>query len=514
MDWLMKRAERLYARVLKVTLRRPLVTVILTLLVFSPTIYVIKTLPSEMTPKQDQSAFMVRMKTAVDSSLDFTDSRVKVAEDYLRKMPEVAGLYSSIGGGDVVNEAQIFVTLVDKKDRRRSQQEIIMGIRKDLAKQLKGVKVNISDNSFRGLSSGRGFPVELSIDGPDWTMLGKLVAEMMQKMEDSGVMTDVNTDFEASMPEISIRPNRERALAHGVEPKEIATTVNALLGGTILGAASKYPKEGHKYDINVRLEGDERSREEDIGKIQVRNNFGQLVPLREVVTLEHKNTPQEIRRIDRQRAILIFADVEKGYSQADALATVERLGKEILPRGYTVRLRGSAQTFRETFKSLGIAMLLGIFVAYMVLASQFNSFVHPLSVLMALPFSICGAYLALAVTHQTLNMFSIIGLILLMGIVKKNSILLVDFTGQQRAAGKELKEALLYACPIRLRPILMTSVATVVGALPTALALGPGSEMRVPMAIAIIGGVLLSTLLTLIAVPSVYAVLAQFESKR
>ncbi|MGZ3708290.1 MAG: efflux RND transporter permease subunit, partial [Bdellovibrionota bacterium] len=181
------------------------------------------------------------------------------------------------------------------------------------------------------------------------------------------------------------------------------------------------------------------------------------------------------------------------------------------PPGYQVRIMGSGNAFREAFSGLIFALILGVAVAYMVLASQFNSFVHPITILMALPFSLSGALLALALTHQSLSLFSMIGLILLMGIVKKNSILLVDFTNQRRAEGLAPTEALLEACPVRLRPILMTSVATVAGAIPAALSLGPGAETRVPMAISIIGGVSLSTLLTLYAVPCFYSLLSRFE---
>jgi len=190
---------------------------------------------------------------------------------------------------------------------------------------------------------------------------------------------------------------------------------------------------------------------------------------------------------------------------------VETLAKTTLPPGYYLKLSGSAQSFRESFQGLIFAMLLGILVSYMVLASQFNSFLHPFTVLMALPFSFSGAFVALSVCHQTFNIFSLIGLILLMGIVKKNSILLVDFTNQLRREGSDIRSALLHACPVRLRPILMTSIAMIVGSLPEALSAGPGAETTIPMAIAIIGGLIASTILTLFVVPCFYSLISKFE---
>jgi HAE1 family hydrophobic/amphiphilic exporter-1 len=222
----------------------------------------------------------------------------------------------------------------------------------------------------------------------------------------------------------------------------------------------------------------------------------------------------EISRSNRERSITVYANVKTGESQQKALEAAQNLAKRTLPPAYHLTLTGSSQTFAESLQSLIWVLLLGIVVAYMVLASQFNSFLDPLSVLMALPFSVSGALMALFLTHRSINIYSVIGLILLMGIVKKNSILLVDFTNQVREKGESsVHRALLQACPVRLRPILMTSVATIAGAVPAALALGPGAESRIPMAIAVIGGVVFSTLLTLYVVPCFYSTMSRFERK-
>jgi multidrug efflux pump subunit AcrB len=222
---------------------------------------------------------------------------------------------------------------------------------------------------------------------------------------------------------------------------------------------------------------------------------------------------QSITRIDRQRAISVFANPAHGHSQQEALNFIQEEAKK-LPPGYRIVLSGSAQTFQESFQSLIVALILGIFVAYMVLASQFNSFIDPISVLVALPFSVSGAFLALLLFNQTLNIYSMLGLILLMGIVKKNSILLVEFTNSVRDKGEpNVKKALLEACPVRLRPILMTSFACITAAIPEALSLGPGSETTIPMAVSIIGGVTVSTFLTLYVVPCVYELFGRIQKR-
>jgi HAE1 family hydrophobic/amphiphilic exporter-1 len=258
----------------------------------------------------------------------------------------------------------------------------------------------------------------------------------------------------------------------------------------------------------------QRTQAQDIERLWVWNNRGELVQLKDVVTVTEQPTLLTITRKNRERAIGLFANVAPGKSQTAALAEVGRIAKEVLPEGYQVVFSGSTQTFKESFQSLLFALLLGILVSYMVLGSQYNSYLHPVTVLLALPFSVSGALVGLWLGRQSLNIYSFIGLILLMGIVKKNSLLLVDFTNQLREQGLGVREALMRACPIRLRPILMTSCSTIAAALPPALALGPGAETRMPMAIAVIGGVTFSTALTLFVVPCAYSFFSTIERKR
>ena len=279
---------------------------------------------------------------------------------------------------------------------------------------------------------------------------------------------------------------------------------------------AKYTHGGHRYNVRLQLDKAERQDADAIAGLLVRNNRGELVRLGELVTIRKVPTLQLISRQNRERAITLTANLKPGISQETALAAALAVAKDVLPAGYHAALSGNAAASKEAFGGLFLAMSLGFLVAYMVLASQFNSFFDPFTVLMALPFSISGAFVGLLIANQSLNIYSYIGLILLMGIVKKNSILLVDFTNQVRdRAGRKrtVQEGLLEACPIRLRPILMTSFATIAGAVPAALAFGPGSEARAPMAVAVTGGVLLSTVLTLYVVPCVYTFFAWFDAR-
>ncbi|MGZ3698907.1 MAG: efflux RND transporter permease subunit, partial [Bdellovibrionota bacterium] len=486
---------RAYRRLLEFLLAHRWKTIFVTLLIFLASIQIARILPSEMMPAQDQSTILLRVKGPMGSALPFTDAKFKQAEEYLSKIPEINGVFSIVGGfgGDAVNQGSMFISLVDRSKRQISQADLMKKIRKDLKEKIKGVQIIAQDLSLKGFAASRGFPVEFIIQGPDWDQLTRSTDAMMEALRKSGVAVDVNTDIQAHMPELKIVPDRQKLAEHGVALNTVTAAVNSLVGGAILNGQTEYPKAGHRYQIEVRLTGAERNKAEQLRQIHVRNNRGEVVDLADLVRFEEKPALQLISRLNRARAITVYANPAPGHSQQEALKTVEKLGKTILPQGYYLKLTGSSQSFKESFQSLIFALLLGILVSYMVLASQFNSFIHPATVLLALPFSFTGAFIGLYLGHQSINIYSLIGFILLMGIVKKNSILLVDFTNQCRAEGANVHDALLKACPVRLRPILMTSVATVAGALPEALSLGPGAETTIPMATAIIGGVIAST---------------------
>jgi hydrophobe/amphiphile efflux-1 (HAE1) family protein len=491
-----------YSRVLAMGLRRPLSVLAGAALVFAASMYIFKKLPSEFVPSQDQSRMMIRMQTAVGSDLSETDRVFRRAEQFLQSRPEVLRVFGAVGGfGGGVNSGILFVTMKDPGERELTQQEFAQIVRKEL-NGYPGLRAVVQDLSQQGFTAQRGFPVEFSVRGPEWDKLVDLSTQVREKLAASGLVTDVDTDYQVGMPELRIVPDRDRAADLGVPVDEVASTINALVGGVRSG---KYSVGGRRIDIRARLLAGQRSRPEDLARLRVRTASGDLVPLSALVREEERPALQSVTRLDRERAISIYGNVAPGHSQNEALAFVEQLGKEV-PAGYRLVLGGSSVAFRESMSQLMFALFLGIVVAYMVLASQFNSFLHPVTVLSILPLSIAGAAFALLVTGKTLNIFSMIGLLLLLGIAKKNSIILVDYAVQGQREGLNAHDAMLKAGPVRLRPILMTSMATMMAAVPPALALGPGAETRGPMAVAIIGGLVISTALSLLVVPAFFVV--------
>jgi HAE1 family hydrophobic/amphiphilic exporter-1 len=379
-----------------------------------------------------------------------------------------------------------------------------MDVMRRVANGIPGVRASVQDFSQAGFSASRGYPVEISVRGRDWDTLAEKSRELLDAMRDSGLVTDLDSDYRVGMPEVGVVPDRNKAADLGISMATVGETVNAAIGGA---RVARFKDKGRRYDIRVRLLASQRQRPEDIERLLVRSQNGSLVRLGDLIHIEQKPSLQAITRLDRERAITIFGNPAPGASQAKAIDFALEAGQRIMPPGYRATVSGTSKTFQESFQSLGFALALGIIVAYMVLASQFNAFTHPFTVLLALPFSVSGALLALWFGGQSINIYSFLGLILLMGISKKNSILLVDFTNQIRARGVERHQAILEACPIRLRPILMTSTAMIAGALPPALALGPGAELQRPMAISLVGGIAVSTLLTLFVVPATYSLI-------
>jgi HAE1 family hydrophobic/amphiphilic exporter-1 len=480
---------------------------------FVLSLQLVKLLPSEFTPRVDSGRFMLRFQTPVGASIDATDRVFQQIEAFLASRGEIDRYFGFIGGfgGGEVNTGLAFISMKDPSQRppdpqtgRRLRQQEFMDVVRAGVNSIPGVRASLQDPSQQGFSASRGFPVEVSVRGRDWDTLAARSREIVEELRETGLVTDVDSDYQVGMPEVQVIPDRNKAADLGVSMAAIGQTVNAAIGGQRLG---KFKDRGRRFDIRVRLLAEERQRPEDIRRLMVRTAVGEPVRLGDLVRIEQQPSLQTITRKDRERAITVFANVATGASQADAIASTLAIAGKLLPDGYRAIPSGTSQAFAESFESLWFAFGMGLLVAYMVLASQFNSFTHPFTVLLALPFSISGALLALYLSGQSMNIYSVLGIILLMGIAKKNSILLVDFTNQIREQGVERHQALLRACPIRLRPILMTSIATIAGALPPALAIGPGAELQRPMAMALVGGMLVSTAFTLFVVPAAYSAL-------
>ncbi len=508
---------KIYQQSLYFALRYKWIVILLCLVIFIGSLLLIPSIKKEFAPQQDQSGFLIMAQSPIGSSIHYTDQHVQQIEKILSTMPEVKRYFLAVGGfgGGEVDKAMIFVSLKKPHDRPihpaknkiLSQMEI-MDLLREQFKGLNGIRTIIQDMSTRGITSGRGFPIEFSIRGPDWNTLTGLSKKLIDAMKSSTSMREIDSDYREGQKEFHFIPLRLEAANRGVSIEDIGMVISALMGGVRNG---KFTEGSKRNDIIIRLDANDRQTAEAVKTLKVRNNKGELIPLAELIIIEEKDVLQSITRKDRERAINITANIAENKSQQEALTELNQLAKQLLPDRYRIVAGGSTKTYQESFQSLLFALILGFVVAYMILASQYNSLIHPFIIMLALPFSITGAFLALKLTHNSLNLYSYLGIILLMGISKKNSIVLVEFFNQLRTQGMGVREAILQAAPLRLRPILMTSLTIIAAALPSALGLGTGSEVRMPMSIVIIGGMLISTLLTLYFIPCVYLIMSRLE---
>jgi HAE1 family hydrophobic/amphiphilic exporter-1 len=329
---------------------------------------------------------------------------------------------------------------------------------------------------------------------------------MTKRFKESGMMTDIDTDYRDGATEVHVEPDLDKAAASGVSVQDIADTINTAIGGVRQG---KYTNGFRRYDVRIRLLPSQWQTKADIDKLLIRTSYGELIPLSAVTKITEEKELLSITREMREHSISLYANTATGKSLDKVMAFARQTAKEVLPDNYTLNEVGSSKEVIQGFESFIFTLVMGLLISYMVLAVQFNSFIHPLAVMVALPFSLTGAFLSLLITHNSLNLYSFIGIIVLMGITLKNSILLVEFFNKQRREhGLPLREAILEGGPIRLRPIVMTSAATVAASIIPALGIGPGAEVRVSMAVVIIGGVCVSTLFSLLVVPCLYSILA------
>jgi multidrug efflux pump len=482
---------------------------VLALILFGVSMFVMSRMPAEFVPSQDLSRMSIRLQTAVGSDITETDKLMQKVEAIIRERPEVLQSFTFVGGYGSVNSGNISMTLLPPKQRKLTMPQLTVELRRQL-NAIPGVRAVIQDLSQQGFTAQRGFPVEFSVRGSNWDQLIDLSQNIMAELRESGIFVDLDTDYQLGMPELRVEPDRAMAADVGVSIDTVATTLNALVGGVRVG---KYSTGGRRIDVRLKLMAAQRTRPEDIARLTVRGKAGTLIPLSSLVTYKEEPALQAITRRDRERAIAIYANVAPGHAQDEAIRFVEGLGKT-LPVGNRIVLGGASVAFKESMSSLIFALFLGIGIAYMILASQFGSYKDPVTIITILPLSVAGAAFALLITRQSLNVFSMIGLMLLMGIVKKNSIILVDYANSFKRQGFGAKEAMEKAGPVRLRPILMTATATLMAAIPPALGLGPGSEIRMPMAIGVIGGLVLSTALSLIVVPAFYVIADKITLKK
>ncbi|MEO5580130.1 MAG: efflux RND transporter permease subunit, partial [Gemmatimonadaceae bacterium] len=457
-------------------------------------------------PDVDTGEFNVQLRTPPGSSLAYTVTKSEEVSEFLRKQREVDFTYSTIGGGfrGTPNNGSIYVKLVARNERGRSLADIQTALREQL-RSIPGVQPSISGSS--SIFGGRGQPIQLNVQGPEETRLKIAASQVLEKMKETPGIAEANSSDEGQLPQLDVNVDRQQAWAAGVGIGSIATTIQPLFAGQ---RATRWEDEmGFSHDVMVVYPDSLRTTAADVANISIPGSTvdpatGQpaMIPLSQVAEIVTSLAPQQINRRSLERQVSVSAGVLPGFDMGtvadNVRAGIDSMG---LPLGYHVVFGGDVQNLEETKGFVLAALGLAVVFIYLILASLFGSFFQPLAIMLALPLSFIGVALALLLTGGNINVMTMIGIIMLMGLVTKNGILLLDFSNQQRDKGMRREESLLSAGRIRLRPIIMTTVAMIFGMLPLALALGEGAEQRAPMARAVIGGLITSTLLTLLVVP-------------
>ena len=465
--------------------------------------YAMKNVEKDFVPEADEGSFSISVKTPLGSSLDYTDSRLELIEAAIAKHPkEVASYFSTIGAGSrgQVNQGNVNVRLVSKTERKKSQQELIKELKKQFD-QIPGVKAIPSPASIA--KGQRSEKLQFIITGQSLDEIGSLSKQMQQALTKNTEMGKVDLDVQLDLPELDMNIDRTRAASLGLSANDIAGAVSMYAGGINIANYNDLNGDGQRYDIRLKANEGDMKQTTDLSKIYLRSTSGELVRLDTVASFKPTLGAAVIGRYDLQYSANFYANPTMPLG--DAVTLVKDTAAKILPTNYTLKMTGQAEEFGKTFKNIKFVFILAFILLYMVLASQFNSFIQPVIIMLAQPLAIIGGLIALLLSGDSLNIYSMIGLVLLIGLVAKNSILLVDLTNQLRARGANINDALKEACPIRLRPVVMTSLTIILALLPAALGLGAGSETNKPLSVAIIGGMISSTLLTLVVVPAAYS---------
>ena len=505
----MERVSLAYERLLGWSLAHRKSVMVLALVAFFGSFPILKYIGTEFVPEPDMSELQIQFKTPVGSSLDLTTAKARQVEAALRDFQEIRNTYTTINTGLVQGKhrANVFVQLVPRKERTRSQEELTRPMRERLA-QVAGIEVT-QIGAFKSVSSGK--PLQVSVLGQERDVLDDISRQVLAAARSVPGAVDLESSNEASKPQIAVDLKRELASDVGIGVGQVATIMRPLLAGQAAG--NWRAEDDQYYDVQVRLNRNNRTRAEDLARIPLASSqtdasgAPRMVMLRDIANIQSASGAQQINRKEQLREVLVSGNVFNRPAGDVANELQKKLDAIVLPPGYRFSIGGSSKDIQESMAYAAQALALAVVFIYLILASQFGSFLQPVAIMMSLPMSLIGVILALLVARSTLNIFSIIGFIMLMGLVTKNAILLIDFVNQERRAGVQRREAVLAAGRIRLRPILMTTLAMIFGMFPLALGLGEGAEQRAPMGQAVIGGVITSSLLTLVVVPVIYTYL-------
>jgi hydrophobic/amphiphilic exporter-1 (mainly G- bacteria), HAE1 family len=517
-----QRMDDFYRRVLDRALRVRWIVLVGALALLLVAILPFMQLGKEMAPIEDIGRLHVALRAPLGSSIEYTADKMKEVEAIVAQYPETATIFGLIGvsSAQQVNQATVSVRLKPRMERAaqgmRTQQQVIDALRKDI-QQVAGIKA--FPRAIALIPGQRSETLQFVVTGPVLTELGRLAETLQAELQSDPAIGRLDSNLELDLPQIVLRPDRTRAQAFGLSAEDIALALNMLSGGLDIARYNDDPGDGQRYEIRIKARDGEFTQQADLSKIYLRNREGQLIRLDSVAEFREIVGPAVIGRFDLEYAASMYGT--PSVALGDAVDKVRAAADRILPLGYRVEFVGETAEMEKTWGYIGFAFFVGLTLLFMVLASQFNSFRQPLIIMIAVPLAMVGGVFALwlstplneflgwfggSMRVQTLNIYSMIGLVLLIGLVAKNSILLVDLSNQRRKEGMAVEEALRDACPTRLRPVLMTSATIVLALLPAAMGFGAGAETTQPLAITVIGGMITSTLLTLVVVPAAYSV--------
>ncbi len=476
--------------------------------------YLFVKLPTELAPMEDRNAFRVIAEGPQGTTFEYMDSYVlEMVEVILDEVPEKRFIGSvtspGFGASSSVNSAFFFVILKNKSQRERSQNEIVQKITPFVQKNTKARAFVVQPETI-GTGGIRGLPVQYVLQAPNLEKLKEVLPEFMEKAYQDPTFEIVDLDMKFNKPEINIDIDRDRARAMGVSIMDIAQTLQLAFSGQRFGY---FIMDGKQYQIIGQVTRENRSAPIDLQSIYVRNNEGQIIQLDNLVKLREESNPPQLYRYNRFVSATVSANTVEGKTLGDGIEAMERIGGDVLDESFSTTFSGTSSEFKESGSSLLFAFIFALVLIYLALSAQFESFRDPLIIMLTVPLAMAGALLTLLFFGQTLNIFSEIGIIMLIGLVTKNGILIVEFANQRKARGEDVKTAIVKAAEARFRPILMTSLSTILGILPIALALGAGAESRVSMGLAVIGGLLFSTILTLYVIPAIYSYVSGKEKR-
>jgi len=504
--------DNIYRVVLGWCLRRRLVTVAIIMVLFAGSLLLVPAIGAEFIPSMDQGMISVSIELPRGSSLEETDKVVRKVEEAFQKYEkEIDLVFASIGGGGMEgmgmggggsNIGSIYVDLVPLEERVHSTQEVIEGVREQIA-SIPGAEIKVSAADM-GFGTGFTTPVEITLKGDELELLNELSARAAALVKTIPGTREVTTSLEEGQAEIQLVVNREKAAVYGLSAAQIASTVRTAVEGQV---ATRYRTGSDEIDVRVRLSEEGKKEVTEIENLLLASPAGFMLPLGEVAEIREQQAPSTISRDNQVRVVSVTAQLDGSRDLAGVIGDVEKVIEEklILPPGYTLDFGGEFELMSEAFGDLSLALIMAIALVYMILAAQYESLLHPFVIMFSMPVALIGVILSLYVTGCAFSVVTFIGVIMLAGIVVNNAIILVDYINQLRRRGLERDEAILTAGPIRLRPILMTALTTILAMVPMAFGTGEGAELQASMGIAVIGGLTTSTFLTLLFVPVIYS---------